>query len=140
MWMGDKMNKFKHALERFMSGRYGVDNLNNFIFGSALFVYVMNGFFIRSIIVSVVSQMMLLIVIWRMFSKSWYKRQLENNKYLMITRPIRLRVLCMVRQFKDPDRRYYVCPKCTQIVRVPKNRGKIEIDCPKCHHTFEKKT
>lgn len=123
-----------------MSGRYGSDNLNNFIFAISILLYLCNVIFFRNLIVSIISQFLLFIVLWRMFSKSWYKRQLENNKYIMMTRPIRIRCLCFSRQLKDRDRRYYVCPKCSQIVRVPRGRGKIEIDCPTCHHSFIKKT
>lgn len=140
MYLGDKMNKFKTAVLRFMSGRYGNDNLNNFIFFVSILLYIIHRTLLRNLVIGVLSQLLLIVVIWRMFSKNWYKRQLENNKYLMISKPIRLRCVCLARQLKDRDRRYYVCPKCSQIVRVPKGRGKIEIDCPKCHHSFEKRT
>ncbi len=137
---GDKMNKFKAAFLRFMSGRYGNDSLNNLIFGLSIVIYLVNAFFIRNYFVGLFSQLLLLVVLFRMFSRNWYKRQAENNKYMVLTRPIRLRISCLVKQFKDKDRRYFLCPNCQQIVRVPKGRGKIEIDCPKCHHSFERKT
>lgn len=134
------MNKLKAAFLRFMSGRYGNDNLNNLIFGISIVLYIINIFFIKNFFVGFISQLLLLVVLFRMFSRNWYKRQQENNKYIVMSRPIRLRISCFVKQLKDRDRRYFVCPNCHQIVRVPRGRGKIEIDCPKCHHNFERKT
>ena len=32
--------------------------------------------------------------------------------------------------------RFFKCPQCRQIVRVPKGRGKICITCPKCKTEF----
>ncbi len=137
---GDKMNKFKAAFLRFMSGRYGNDSLNNMLFGISIGIYLINAFFVRNFFVGFVSQLLLLVVLFRMFSRNWYKRQAENNKYMALSRPIRLRVSCFVKQLKDKDRRYFLCPNCQQIVRVPRGHGKVEINCPKCHHSFERKT
>ena len=36
--------------------------------------------------------------------------------------------------------RYYKCPKCKQLVRVPRGKGKISITCPRCKEKFVKKT
>ena len=41
---------------------------------------------------------------------------------------------------RDRNNHYYMCPKCHQIVRVPKGRGKIEITCPSCRNKFVKKS
>ena len=36
--------------------------------------------------------------------------------------------------------RFFVCPHCSQKVRVPKGKRKIEITCPKCRTSFIRKT
>ena len=43
-------------------------------------------------------------------------------------------------RLRDRDNRYFSCPKCRQMVRVPKGKGKINIRCPKCGEKFMKKT
>ncbi|MCC8029243.1 MAG: zinc-ribbon domain-containing protein [Lachnospiraceae bacterium] len=36
--------------------------------------------------------------------------------------------------------RFFMCPRCSQKVRVPKGKGRIEITCPKCRTSFIRKT
>lgn len=36
--------------------------------------------------------------------------------------------------------RFFVCPSCSQKVRVPRGKGRIEITCPKCRTAFIKKS
>ena len=62
-----------------------------------------------------------------LFLKYWYPIQTKMmNKY---------RHLKARRQYK-----YFKCKECGQQLRVPRKKGKIEITCPKCRHTFIKKT
>ena len=42
------MNKFQNTLYRFMSGRYGSDQLNNFLLIFALILLILNLFVIRN--------------------------------------------------------------------------------------------
>ena len=43
-------------------------------------------------------------------------------------------------RIKDRQHRYFNCPRCRQVVRVPKGKGKISITCPKCREKFIKQT
>ena len=67
--------------------------------------------------------------IWRSLSRNTYKRYQENRKFMQI-----------FDRMKDRQHRYFDCPKCRQMVRVPRGKGKISITCPRCREKFVKKT
>ena len=46
----------------------------------------------------------------------------------------------MKKNIKDREYKYFVCPGCGQICRVPKKRGKITITCPRCHASFDRRS
>ena len=119
------------AINRFMAGRYGQDRLNItlLVVGCVLCFVQM---FVPSgvgFVLTIISETLLILSLFRCFSRNTYKRYNENRKFLL-----------MIDRIKDRDHRYYACPKCRQTVRVPKGKGKISITCPKCREKFIKKT
>ncbi|MBR6425881.1 MAG: hypothetical protein IKS29_08005 [Oscillospiraceae bacterium] len=116
------------ALQRFMAGRSGVDQLNIalLILGMALSVI---GSFSGLGIVYTLAYVPLLFGLYRMFSRNLAARQRENAW-----------LLGLLRRLKDRTHRYFRCPKCRQMVRVPKGKGKISIRCPKCGENFVRNT
>ena len=119
------------AINRFMAGRYGQDRLNItlLVVGCVLCFVQM---FVPSgvgFVLTIISETLLILSLFRCFSRNTYKRYNENRKFLL-----------MIDRIKDRDHRYYTCPKCRQTVRVPKGKGKISITCPKCREKFVKKT
>ena len=40
----------------------------------------------------------------------------------------------------NKEYKYFLCPNCKQMVRVPRGKGNIEIKCPKCQHKFDRKS
>ena len=124
--------KLSSAGRHFMMGRYGSDKLNMAILGIGLLLIVVtmiNPIGILDLILTGLSYAMMFWAIFRMFSRNTYKRYQENRKYLLF-----------VSRIKDREHRYYHCPRCRQTVRVPRNKGKIAITCPKCKEQFIKKT
>ena len=59
------MNKFQNALYRFMSGRYGSDQLNNFLLIFALILLILNLFVIRNPYLATIIWIILIINIFR---------------------------------------------------------------------------
>ena len=117
--MRDKFNKF-------MQGRYGVDAFARFTMG-ALF--------------DTIGLLVLLYTYYRMLSRDIQKRYAENEKYLAATAKFRQRFnreKNMMNQRKTHH--IYSCPGCGQKIRIPKGKGKIEIECPKCHTKFVKRS
>ena len=115
----------------FMAGRYGTDKLNMTLLIVSLVLVVLSSFFAGwlKLLCVVVAYGLMFWAIWRCFSRNTYKRYQENRKFLQF-----------FDRLKDRDHRYYDCPKCRQVVRVPRGKGKIAITCPKCREKFIKKT
>ena len=137
--MRDKFNKF-------MQGRYGVDNLSRFTMGAALVLIILTMFvnIVNRSVGSVLDFLGIAAIVYayfRIFSRDIQKRYEENQKYLAMTSKFRLRYnkeKYLMKQRKTHH--IYNCPGCGQKIRIPKGKGKIEIDCPKCHTTFGKRS
>ena len=125
------MNKLRSFFQRFMMGRYGTDKLNIAILTAGV-VACFAGMFmpaLLSLIFTALSYGLMILAIYRCFSRNTYQRYRENSRYLRF-----------LEQLKDRQHRYYTCPRCRQSVRVPRGKGKIAITCPRCKEKFIKKT
>ncbi len=135
------INRFKYSLYRFMIGRYGNDALGFGLLGLSFCFSIMSGFFgdYRTY-VALLSYLPLWYEMYRFLSRNIYARQKENNKFLSLIKPFRKEGKRIYLNFKQKDYKHYTCPHCSQLIRVPANRGRIEISCPHCRKTFVKKT
>lgn len=129
----------KERIIRFMQGRYGVDTLNTHALYLVILLLIMNIFF-NNLIIMIVSYVLWAIILYRMFSKQVYKRYNENEKYLQFIQPMIQWINLQKKRMSDRQHKYYRCPSCRQMVRLPKGKGKIIVTCPKCQHKFEKRT
>ena len=138
--------KLGNAIVRFMYGRNGMDQLNRALFwvyialwlaGSILSVM---GLDVLSAIFNVVLYVLLVVIVFRMFSKNLYKRREENSKFLQKTWKIRSQIGGAKARHADKDHKYFTCKQCKTICRVPVGKGKIIITCPKCHAQIQAKT
>jgi len=131
-WFRQFSAKLSAALRGFMAGRYGTDRLNMVILcaglaSSLLSVWIRMAPF--NLIFWALSYGLMIWAIFRSLSRNTYKRYQENRKFLQI-----------FDRLKDRNHRYFDCPKCRQMVRVPRGKGKIAITCPRCREKFVKKT
>ena len=126
------MAKLSASVQRFMAGRYGTDRLNMTILCAGLVVCLVSPFFHNAavnLLLTAVSYGLMIWAIFRTLSRNTYKRYQENRKFLQF-----------FDRLKDREHRYFDCPKCRQVVRVPRGKGKISITCPRCREKFIKKT
>ena len=118
----------KDKLNRFMQGRYGVDNFARFTLGVALFVIVVGSFMRQNAAGGVLDTVGFILIIYtyfRILSRNISARYAENQKYLGYT---------------QKTHHIYTCPGCGQKIRIPRGKGqKVEIECPKCHEKFIKR-
>lgn len=126
-------------LERFMSGRYGADQLSRHSSWLALGLCVIS-MFTGWMVLYTIALALLIWSTWRMFSRNIQARAGEAMTYYRMQMKVKDFFTSGKKRAEDKDHRYYKCPNCKQQLRVPKGRGRISIDCPKCHTTFEKKT
>ena len=131
-WFRQITAKMSAALRNFMAGRYGTDRLNMAILSVGLAASLLSMIFKFApvnLVLFLLSYGMMFWAIFRTLSRQTYKRDQENRKFLQL-----------MGRIKDRDHRYFDCPKCRQMVRVPRGKGKISITCPRCREKFVKKT
>ena len=126
------MTRIALAVRRFMAGRYGTDSLNMAILMAGVVVSLIGAFFqlpLVNLLLTAVAYGLMIWAIVRMLSRNTYKRYQENRKFLQF-----------FDRLKDKEHRHFECPKCRQMVRVPRGKGKIAITCPRCREKFIRKT
>ena len=129
----------REKIINFMMGRYGMDNLNNCLFWSSIVTLII-ATFTRFGLLTLISYILMIIVIYRMLSRKIYQRESENKTYLAKTKGIRHHGSAFIKNVSDKQYKYFVCPSCKKIVRVPRGKGVIEITCPACHNNFDAKS
>ena len=134
-------------LQKFMMGRYGVDQMN---IGVLIFsmVCTFTASLTRWLLLSILGTALLAYGVFRMFSRNVSARSKENQKFLVFWNKVKgiwykIRDWFSGKKRRFADRKthcYFSCPKCKRKLRVPKGKGKIEISCPICGTKFIKKT
>ena len=130
----------RNWLRNFMIGRYGPDQLYVALMILALLLMLVSMITGLSVF-SIVAYALLLLALLRMFSRNVYKRRAENDRFLRFWWPVRQKIAGIFKP--NPDRKthkYFKCPACKKVLRVPKGKGRIQITCPKCGERFQKKT
>lgn len=127
-------------MQSFMYGRYGYDELSQFLSKTALLCVIV-GLFAYPGFFCGIAMALYLVTMFRMYSKNIVKRQRERDAYLRRTQPLRDWQALQKRKFNDrKTHRFYRCSQCKTSLRVPKGKGKIKIHCPKCGAEIIKKT
>lgn len=134
-------------LQKFMMGRYGVDQMN---IGVLIFsmVCTFTASLTRWLLLSILGTALLAYGVFRMFSRNVSARSKENQKFLVFWNKVKGIWYKIKDWFSGKKRRFadrkthccFSCPKCKRKLRVPKGKGKIEISCPICGTKFIKKT
>ena len=127
----------KERMQRFMAGRYGNDQLNQFIFIVAIISMVLE-IITRQSLFYTLTLVLLILAYVRVFSRNINKRYEENMKFLQKKDAIFRRQKYYAAQRRNFH--IYTCPQCKQKIRIPKGKGKISITCPKCRTSFIKKS
>lgn len=120
-----------------MYGRNGVDSLNKFIFFLYIVTFIVY-LFVQHYSVLIIEGVLLLIYIYRTFSKKLYVRQKENQIYLNIINAIKRPFLRLFHRIRDRKTHVYKkCPNCKRILKLRKIKGSHKVKCPICSHHFD---
>ena len=130
----------KERMQRFMAGRYGNDQLKQFIFIVAIISMVLE-IITRQSLFYTLTLVLLILAYVRVFSRNINKRYEENMNFLQKKDAI-LNKFRKQKYYAAQRRNFhiYTCPQCKQKIRIPKGKGKISITCPKCRTSFIKKS
>ena len=133
----------KQKFAKFMYGRYGMDELSKFLTYVGLILLVLSVFLGQTVrtVALVLAILTIGATYYRTFSKSYEKRRAENAKYLNWKNPIREHLRLRRDMWKQrKEFKFFKCPSCKAVLRVPKGKGKVRVVCKKCGTAFEKKT
>ncbi len=137
--------RFRDRLQHMVYGRNGQDQLGMFCFAACMVFWVISKFFrgtAFALVLNTLDLALAAVYFYRFFSRNIYKRQMENQKFLSVWNRVKnfFKFYRLRFQERNGVKKLYRCPKCHQVIRVPKGRGKIAISCPKCRFEFIKKT
>ena len=133
----------REKMLRFMAGRNGNDQLNLFLYAADAILLIaatlVRGQAGRWMWLAVL--ILLAYIYFRMFSKNLTRRREENGKYLRLRYSI-LAGLKLRREkwVQRKDYKFFTCPSCKTMLRVPRGHGKIKIVCRKCGNSFTGKS
>lgn len=137
--------RLRNSLSRFMYGRNGADQLGLALIWAAIILDIV-GMLLKKLallsgIISVITTVMVLLAVYRVFSRNLEKRRSENARFLeKIWWPIKRRFSSGRQQRMDKEHKYFTCPGCKTVCRVPVGKGRIVITCPKCRREIHGKS
>ena len=131
------MNNFKQKLIRFMIGRYGMDEMYFGLVAVWFLLTVVNSF-VQSTLLSLLGTAVLFYGLWRFMSRNHAKRRAENEQFLKLWRPVKNWLTFQRDRFRDrKTARYRKCKYCKAIIKLPNQKGKHTVRCPKCGERFD---
>ena len=129
----------RNAIQRFMYGRYGNDQLNLFLMSLYLLLYLLF-ILVRLEPLYWVSFILLAVTLFRMLSSNIQRRRMENAKFMRTAAPIISWYRLHRAMRRDKEHVYFKCPNCGQQLRVPRGKGKITVTCRGCGASFQEKS
>jgi hypothetical protein len=138
--MRNWIQRLGYKMSAFMYGRYGTDELSNFLMILALILMVVSWFPNLGLVYFVAFTLMVWSLL-RSFSRKLDKRRRELERYRRIKKPIADFFKLSRNKWRDRKTHiYFKCKKCKAVLRVPKGKGSIVVICTRCKDRIEKVT
>lgn len=132
----------RRFLYNFFRGRNGVDQLAMAAWVASL-VFLLLSLFggAVGVLFNFLTLAAMVYAWFRALSRNVGKRSQENARYLSATAGIRRKLRNLKTRFAQrKDFKFFTCPTCHTLLRVPRGKGKIQITCRKCGNRFSGKT
>lgn len=121
-------------LDRFMTGRNGVDFLNKRLLFLAVLLWGIGLLLGR---IGLLPALLAGYALFRALSHNTAARQREDLAARAFSDALRAKLSgAWMRLCQSRDYRFYTCPGCRSRLRVPRGKGSIHITCPRCGHRF----
>ena len=132
--------------ERLFLGRHGMDELSKALFWCGLCCFLLSGV-LGGILNGAIGRLVLWLAIFqlifafvRAFSRRLGQREAENLLYLQwLAGRRRALEAFKERRRQSKDFRFFKCPGCGKMLRVPRGKGKLSIHC-QCGYVLYRKT
>ncbi|MDR0936693.1 MAG: hypothetical protein LBM98_08440 [Oscillospiraceae bacterium] len=127
-------------LRNFMRDRYGPDQLSiGLIVLGVVIGFIMNHLPVLNWFAWIFQVVFIALAVFRMLSRDIISRQSENAWAVRTW----YRVRDAFREGRDKRAqsktfKFFKCPACRNVLRVPRGKGSIRITCPKCGEKFTK--
>ncbi len=132
----------RRFLYNFFQGRNGFDpiaKLTWVLTFVSLLLSMFGGIF--GLVMQALSLVLMIYTCWRICSRNVYKRAAECRRYMDMTYGIRMWFKNLRLRFSQrKEYKFFTCPTCHTLLRVPRGQGKIQITCRKCGNRFSGKT
>lgn len=136
----------RERIARFMAGRYGNDQLNRAISICSLVLLIASIVLkfkwpYAGVVCWYVGLILLVYAYFRMLSRNISARVAENQKFQSFRYSFAVKKQQRAqRAAQSKDYKFFKCPKCGVLNRIPRGKGKIEITCPRCGEKFVRKS
>ena len=133
------LQKMRDGLRKLMVGRRGADELSLALLVTGVVLSMLSSitriglFYLIGLVAYGFS-------IYRMFSRRIEKRYAENAEFLTLGRGWRSSRRQFINRVKNLRKyKYFKCPECHALLRLPRKVGEVTVTCGKCRHAFKQK-
>ncbi len=131
--------RIKGALQRFMMGRHGGDQLSLAMLIVGLVLSLLSTF-TRFMPLYWLGMIAYIWGIFRMFSRNDAKRNEENQRWVTFWTRFKTEIRQFFVRLKNFRKyKYFKCPQCKSRLRLPRKVGEVTVTCSKCKHQFKQK-
>ena len=131
--------RFKDGVRNFMIGRNGADQLSMAMLIAGIVLSLLTTI-TRLAVFNVLGLIVLILTIFRMFSRNLEKRRAENQKFVNFRANFGTNAKQLMNRLKNMKKyKYFKCPQCGARLRLPRKVGEVTVTCGKCKNQFKQK-